>query len=178
MDLSGQLQIRVTFLLLGWNEMHEFFNDKYEVVGECFLWTKALHGKTRLHSYGYTWYINRRWKTHRLSYELNLGPIPEGMSVLHSCDNPRCINPEHLVLGTHDDNMRHLKERGRANRKPVNVGDKNASAKLSEKQIVDIRASVESRKVLADLYGVSYSNICLIKSGRSWRHVKDVPPQK
>lgn len=76
---------------------------------ECWQWTLSTHK----FGYGQMWDGKRPEATHRLMWEVTHGEIPSGLMVLHTCDNPPCCNPKHLVLGTHDDNMRQARERGR-----------------------------------------------------------------
>jgi hypothetical protein len=77
---------------------------------DCWVWT----GSTDPRGYGHIWRQGRLVPTHRLSYELNRGPIPDGMCVLHRCDNPPCCNPSHLFLGTKADNAHDMHAKGRA----------------------------------------------------------------
>ena len=74
----------------------------------CIVWQKCLNG-----GYGWLRRNGEEIRTHRLSYKLNVGPIPQGLHVLHHCDNPPCINPDHLFLGTHADNMKDARNKGR-----------------------------------------------------------------
>lgn len=104
-------------------------------------------------------------KAHRLSYLLNKGDIPIGASVLHLCDNPRCINPEHLSLGDHSENMRQMRERGRSL-----VGSKNTNAKLAPEQVHDIRNSTLSGKELASKYNIAESTVSMIRNGKRWEN--------
>lgn len=76
----------------------------------CWDWNGA---KNVRNGYGSLYAEGRAWKAHRVSYEHHVGPIPEGMKVLHACDNPPCVNPAHLGVGTQRDNMRQASERGR-----------------------------------------------------------------
>ena len=87
------------------------FEDCYEPcpVSGCWLWTQALKGD----GYGHKHYEGKYQSAHRISWKLNRGPIPDGMFVLHHCDVMRCVNPDHLFLGTHEDNMRDAHEKGR-----------------------------------------------------------------
>ena len=100
---------------------------------------------------------------HRLVFEREYGPVPSGMLVCHSCDNKRCINPEHLFLGTNQDNKDDAVRKGRHAR-----GGRVYGAKLTEKDCVAIRDSQESSLLLAQLYHVDRCTIWAIRSGRTW----------
>lgn len=86
--------------------------SNYKVVSDCWIW----QGNTQSSGYGCIKAFGVMVSCHRLSYELYNGKIPDGMEVMHSCDNPLCINPDHLSLGTHKDNMRDMIKKGRAKR--------------------------------------------------------------
>ncbi|NDC95747.1 HNH endonuclease [bacterium] len=88
----------------------ELFFSKVLKTESCWIWT----GFRFPFGYG-NFYIgkNKNISTHRYSYELHKGEIPEGMVVMHTCDNPPCVNPEHLVLGTQGDNLRDMMAKGR-----------------------------------------------------------------
>ena len=109
---------------------------------------------------------------HRLAYELAHGPIPEGMYVMHSCDNPPCCNPNHLRIGTPADNARDRDEKGRA-RDPR--GENAGTAKLSWEKVRAIRerwaAGGVSLAALGRRYGVSYTAISNVVTGRSWKEM-------
>jgi hypothetical protein len=105
----------------------------------------------------------------RVAWELTHGPIPDGLSVCHHCDNPPCVRPDHLFLGTTADNMADMVAKGRNAR-----GEKSRLAKLTEADVRAIRsraASGVSSRVLATEFGVCMSNIWLIKTRRHWSHV-------
>jgi hypothetical protein len=116
-------------------------------------------------------------RVHRLMWELHNGPIPSGMLVCHKCDNPACCNPDHLFLGTNADNVADRDAKGRGNgglRKGDCTwarGEKNPKAKLTQRQVDDIRTSEPSRTTcsLAAQYGVSTSAILRIRNGVGWR---------
>lgn len=99
---------------------------------------------------------------HRWAYIQANGEIPSGMCVRHTCDNPSCINPEHLILGTHSDNMKDKVERNRQSRL---FGKSNGNCKLTSEQIEEIRQSEDKQIRLAERYGVSKSLIGAIVRG-------------
>jgi HNH endonuclease len=100
----------------------------------------------------------------RVSWELAYGSIPEGQYVLHRCDNPGCVNPRHLFLGTKADNTADMLAKRRHR-----YGTQHPSAKLTEAQVRKIRASKRPDAVLATRYGVCRAMIYKIRTGRSWR---------
>lgn len=115
--------------------------------------------------YGVIYVNGQRRYAHRYSYELHKGPLGR-LHALHSCDNPRCVNPDHLRAGTHQDNMREAKERKRFN--PYRGAD-HPSAKLTAEQVREIRMSDEAGVSLARRLGVSKSTIYAIRNGQNWR---------
>ena len=111
---------------------------------------------------------------HRVSFELNFGTIPEGMFVCHRCDNPPCVNPGHLFLGTAEDNSHDARDKGRL-MVPVLVGESAPPAVLTEgmvRQIISRRAAGERLRVLATEFGVSEATISSIARGQTWRHIE------
>lgn len=137
----------------------------------CWVWSGAKNGS----GYG-TIGIRRGYDrqvpmlTHRFSWELHHGPIPEGLWVLHRCDNPPCCNPAHLFLGTPMDNTRDMYSKGRG-RAPTK-GESHAMAKLSDEDVRSIlRASESSGVELAARFGVSPTTIGYIRKRRTWRHI-------
>lgn len=115
--------------------------------------------------------VRKSTPAHRIAWELCVGaPIPEGLWVLHKCDNPPCVRPDHLFLGTHLDNVRdmHAKDRGQ-------VGERHHRALLKEDDIRAIRRKYPKRGVtarkLATEYGVSITNVYKIVTRKSWAHV-------
>lgn len=113
------------------------------------------------------------FKAHRVSYEEFVGTIPEELFVLHKCDNRKCVNPDHLFLGTHADNMLDMVIKGRSYR---HIGSKHHQAKLTESDIHFIRQSLldgELCSEIAKLYSVSRTTISSIKRGKTWNHVTE-----
>jgi len=134
---------------------------------DCWLWTGARTQK----GYGQVTLKGRAGYAHRYSYELHKGPIPEGMCVCHTCDNPPCVNPDHLWLGTYAENMADCVSKGRLH--DVR-GESHPRAKLTTGDVLDIRswaATGISRAEIARCYCVSGSAICNIVNRERWSHV-------
>lgn len=153
-----------------------FWSKVRRVSGGCWLWTGArnryglfrLNGKVR--------------KAHRVAWELTNGPIPDGLNVLHTCDNPPCVRPSHLFLGTQAENVRDMWAKGRHGPGPhvrVNYrGSLTPAAKLSETDVLAIRrlsADGWSLRRLAEQFGVGQNAIFKVVHRRSWSHVEDPP---
>ncbi len=105
---------------------------------------------------------------HRLSWELHFGPIAEDMFVCHHCDNPACVRPDHLFLGTPRENSLDAAGKGR-----MACGERVGSATLTEQQVIEIRrrAKIERQSVLAREFGVTQTAIMFIVNRRTWKHV-------
>jgi len=125
----------------------------------CWNWTGTVDTK----GYGLVSSRSKRKILSRLAYEMFVGEIPEGLCVLHSCDNPKCFNPDHLSTGTHLKNMRDCGRKRRAKHH-----------KFSAEQILEIRASIESCRVIGMKYGCGKSNVSRIRRGITHRWVKSV----
>ena len=148
--------------------LRERFDSKWmpEPNSGCWLWLGTTTG-----CYGGMTIGSRRDGTrrfigaHRVSFELHIGPIPAGLSVLHKCDTPFCVNPDHVYLGTHDDNMADMKLRGRSPH-----GERHGQAKLTLESVREIRLRVggESHSQVARRFGVSRSLVSMIVSGKRW----------
>jgi hypothetical protein len=120
---------------------------------------------------GWIWPNSRRWEmltAHCASCVLHFGAIPGGQHTLHKCDNPACVNPRHLFLGAHTDNMRNCIQKGR---KAYTRGESSGHAKLSAEDLVLIRELPLSQLKLAALFGVNPENIFQIKHRKTWRHI-------
>lgn len=141
---------------------------KNEKTG-CWEYTGSLNGK----GYGVLSINKTSVKAHRVSYEEFVGRIPGDLFVLHKCDNRKCVNPKHLFLGTHIENMQDMVRKGRSLRKP---GSKQPNSKLKESDISTIRSrlsSGESSKDISVSYSVTRTTISRIKNNKAWTHVKE-----
>jgi hypothetical protein len=101
------------------------------------------------------------------------GPIPAGLEVRHTCDNPSCVAIEHLLVGTHADNMRDMRERGRHRWGERPRGSQHRSSKLTEDDVRAIRTDPRGCFRLARVYGVTETNIRHIRKGRTWSWLTD-----
>ena len=143
------------------------FKTKYKVdlKTKCWLWTA---GKFQ-NGYGNFWDGKRTQGAHRAAYELFVGAIPEGLCVLHRCDTPACVNPEHLFLGNTADNVADKIAKGRL---VVARGERHGNAKLTKEAVLEIRAAKNvSLGELAAKYLVSRSAIHNIIRKKLWTHV-------
>lgn len=145
-------------------ELSERFWSKVERRGpdECWLWQASLYPR----GYGQFWLDGAMHGSHRISYVLANGPIPNGLCVCHACDVRSCVNPRHLFLGTQADNMADKVAKGRT---PILRGERNGRAKLTAVQVEEIRLSTASRAELARRYGVTQAAIGKIVRRESWR---------
>ena len=137
------------------------------VIAETGCWEVVSHKK---HCRGYPaiYHKKRQVQLSRVNWELHSGEIPDGLCVLHKCDNRKCINPRHLFLGTKGDNARDMKNKGRSL-----YGERHNKAQLTERQAKDIidRLSTATRTELAKEYGVKRNVINKIARGITWKHV-------
>ena len=133
-------------------------------IEDCWPWLGPLNRD----GYGRPIWNGHREGAHRIAWLTRVGPIPEGMSVLHRCDNPPCCNPAHLFLGTQADNMQDCASKGRSSTSR-NAGERNGSAKLSAHEAALIRSTPRNEvATLARLYGVTERHIRAIMSGDRW----------
>lgn len=129
---------------------------------DCWLYTKCIS------TWGYGRVPNRKSfiSAHRFSYQLHKGAIPEGMFVCHHCDNPPCVNPKHLFLGTCADNNKDKLNKGR-----TFIGTKHWKSKLNEEQVRDIKKQLSNGRTgyqIGKQYNVSHQAIYSIKYGVNW----------
>lgn len=132
----------------------------------CLLWNGPLN---KVGGYGRIWYREKSWRTHRLFYTLMVSDIPEGMDLMHCCDNPRCINPNHLRPGTHSENIKEAYTKGR---KTTPQGTKHPRFRLSLTQVKEVFESSESSISLAKRFGVSASAIYRLRNGSTWKSLE------
>lgn len=128
----------------------------------CIEWQKAKDKA----GYGVSWLKGKWIRAHRKAYIETFGDIPKELVVRHTCDNRSCVNPDHLVLGTHQQNSTDMVERNRQ-AKGSNVG----TAKLTEELVQMIRSMNGSSSNLAEFFNVSKTTIKDIKKNRIWKHV-------
>jgi hypothetical protein len=139
--------------------------NRIEKDGECWIWKKQLNSS----GYGKLKINTKHSTAHRESYKIFNGEIPEGMLILHSCNKPACINPEHLRLGTHKDNMQDRTEAGSVS------GERNPSAILTNDQVNQIKKMLSENLPQAHigrLFGVGRHVIHFIKHKRTWKDDK------
>ena len=131
----------------------------------CWQWT----GATLSNGYGQMWHTGKARYAHRIAYEMFVGVIPSDLQVCHSCDNPSCVNPSHLFLGTQADNERDKGAKGRQAR-----GSSHGNSKLTEVEVASIRvarAGGVTCKELGQRYGVDPSTIGHAARGKNWGHL-------
>ena len=154
------------------------FWSKVDKTDGCWVWTgakskvKVVNGVEKGSAgYGVLKVNGKYYSAHRRSYEIANGTIPEGMMVLHKCDNRACVNPDHLYLGTQADNMRDMVARER--RKGSGTGERNGRSKISQVQANEIRAIYAAAKMsqikIGKLYGVSQFAISAIVRNKRYK---------
>jgi hypothetical protein len=137
----------------------------------CWIWIGSCY-KNGYGSFGVGIWKEGTFKNtyaHRVSYELHKGPIPIGLCVLHKCDNPPCVNPDHIWLGTTADNVR-----DKVNKKRHGFGEKNSQAILKEKDIIEIRKLHNDgmkQIEIAKKFPVHKGTIWQIVNRLSWKHI-------
>jgi len=134
------------------------FESKIDKSGYCHLWKAATWSK----GYGQFTLNGKNHRAHRVSYQNYNGDVGD-KQVLHSCDNPRCVNPEHLYLGTNQENRIESYDKGRGN-----TGSRNGMSSLTKKQVSEIRTSEGTYKEIAARYLVSPQTVGRIKRGETY----------
>lgn len=120
--------------------------------------------------YGHLTYRGKNVRAHRIAYDLCVGDIPKGQHVLHACDNRPCVNPDHLFLGTNQDNIDDMIAKERNNR-----GERNGMAVLTEDDVREIRQLLSTgtytQSEIGDMFGVTRGAVKSIKLGKTWKYL-------
>jgi hypothetical protein len=145
-------------------EIKNRFEESYTKTDSCWVWNKSLTQS----GYGRFWSRDKTRRAHRVSYEYYKGPIPDGFVVCHTCDNPKCVNPEHLFLGTPKDNNQDKANKGRS---------RNGSEPLfSPREVAEIEdllaCGLFSQAVIASFYSVQQFTISRIKRKQYFKYFK------
>jgi hypothetical protein len=141
------------------------FWEKVDKTRDCWIWTASKQ------QFGYGKFVVKKGESprmaHRLSYEMEVGKIPDGLQVLHRCDNPSCVKPSHLFLGTQKDNLADCKAKGRWRYQPRNQsGERNPNSILNDAQVASMLAELAAggRPVsVARKYGIAYKTLWAIR---------------
>lgn len=142
-----------------------------KVEGDCWIWTGAKRNYKGYGTIALPGRGNGSITTHRFAWKLAFGDIPEGLHVLHKCDNPSCVNPEHLFLGTNNDNVQDKCKKGRLNHVK---GEKSGVSKLTEKDILlikQLRKDGLLHREIAEKLNITKGNVGFILRGETWKHV-------
>ena len=135
--------------------------------GECWTWTASKNRR------GYGWFVissGYQRGAHRVSWWIAFGAIPDGQWVLHRCDNPPCVRPDHLLLGTNIENSADRDAKGRGF---IPHGEECGSSVLTAEQVYAIRSSGGRSRDVAKEFGVSHFTVNDIRARRTWRHLID-----
>ena len=151
------------------------FNSRVAKGNGCHLWLGSLDPC----GYGTFSFNGKNTKAHRFAWSVKNGEIPKGMMICHHCDNPSCVNPDHLFIGTQFDNMRDMHDKNRhtmrdkswVEKRAAYDGANNPNAKLTADIVRTIRSSTEKATVLAAQYGVHRNIIYGILKRTSWKNI-------
>jgi HNH endonuclease len=133
---------------------HSFF-EKTKRVGDCFIW----YGSKFKSGYGRIRIKGKIYRANRVAFLIKKGEIPNGFCICHSCDNPSCVNPDHLFLGTHKENMDDMSIKTRF------------YSPLNKNQVLEIRKSRLKTKELSNVFSVSIQTIKNIRNKKTWKFV-------
>ena len=128
---------------------------------------KEWQGQCNSNGYGIFQVNGKKYRAHRISWQLEHGPIPRGMKILHECDNPPCVKLTHLFLGTQADNVRDATNKGR-----MAKGYQTGKSKVTEDQVREIRSLEGTNQYeLAKRFNITQPTISNIMNRRTWRHI-------
>lgn len=149
------------------------FFEKVQITPGCWEWAGAKNSN----GYGNFYWDGKYQAAHRVSFKIHTGDIPKGIFVCHACDNPACVNPSHLFLGTPLDNTTDMISKGRGG--PASKkGSGHLNAKLTDddvRQIRRMRAQGMFLKVIGEKFGITEGNVSYIASRKSWPHIAAEP---
>jgi hypothetical protein len=142
---------------------------------ECWEWLgmkdKDGYGRFKIHY--------KPYRANRVAYTINNGEIEPGMWILHSCDNPSCVNPKHLRQGTNIENSQDAVDR---NRMAHQIGELHGGRKVSEEDVIEIRRlysdSSIALSVIAEKYNIKISTVNIIATGKTWKHIGNICPRR
>lgn len=150
-------------------KVRQKFEDKFmpEPNSGCWLWLSSNGGEGH-RGYGRVYFRRKQWLAHRVSWTLYRGEIPDNLYILHKCDMPRCVNPDHLFVGTLSDNSQDMVRKGRVHKNQIG-GDKHPCTIIPDADIPFVLSDPRSAGQIAKLYGVDRTTIQCIRRGRSRR---------
>lgn len=158
------------------------FLAKIQKTDSCWIWI----GNYINSGYGIFWYNGKQTTAHRFSYTFYKGPIPTRMDVCHTCDNKKCVNPNHLFLGTHEENLKDMKKKGRSatgdksgiRKHPeiIRRGENHIGAKANDKQVIEIRSLYDTGIIrniceLARKFQLGQTTVRHIVKRDTWTHI-------
>jgi hypothetical protein len=146
----------------------------HPIYGQCWLWIGSGEGR-----YGRMYRKGKSPLSHVMSWEIHFGEVSKGLCVCHKCDNPLCVNPDHLFTGTQSDNLKDMTAKGRraCGSAIANFGEKNGNCKLTQESVNRIKGRLKLKhtlKAIAADEGVHFSLISLIKNNKIWKEKQDV----
>lgn len=173
---EGELVRKTVRKIMPRNYRGQKYKSKQEMVMKNTAWglSSCMYWTGSIHKAGYGVYGKKSKYAHRLTWELANGPIPDGLHALHKCDVPMCCNPDHIFLGTHQDNMIDMDKKGR---RKAPKGEDQFKSKLTEEQVLKIRKlyvrgkSNFSIPKLAKMFGVTGAAVGYILQRKTWRHI-------
>lgn len=141
-------------------------------IGPCFVWVASTAGRS--HKYGYFKIRDQNYCAHRISYQIKFGKILGAMLVCHKCDNPICVRPDHLFLGTTADNSADAKSKGRTNTPARPRGENHPGSKLTSANVIEMRALRNAGASYGDLmkrFGIAKTTVAQIVKREWWFHI-------